>query len=184
MNHKGTMLLETERLILRKFKCSDIETMYHNWANDDEVTKFLTWPTHENSQVTAVILESWIAEYNEMDTYKWCIEFKETGEAIGSISIVSINQNVNSLEIGYCIGQKYWNHGLTSEAVRRVVDYLFSHIEANRIEAHVDPRNNSSAAVLVKAGFIETGLRRQVAINNMGICDVVTYEILQEDYRK
>ena len=46
MNHLGTVVLETTRLILRRFTIEDAEGMYRNWASEDEVTKFLTWPTH------------------------------------------------------------------------------------------------------------------------------------------
>lgn len=46
MNHLGTVVLETTRLKLRRFTIEDAEGMYRNWASEDEVTKFLTWPTH------------------------------------------------------------------------------------------------------------------------------------------
>ena len=48
MNHIGTIRLETDRLILRRFTMDDAEGMLNNWASDDEVTKYLTWPTHQN----------------------------------------------------------------------------------------------------------------------------------------
>jgi ribosomal-protein-alanine N-acetyltransferase len=47
MTHRDTVTLETERLILRRFEFDDAEAMYRNWANDPEVTKFMTWPTHD-----------------------------------------------------------------------------------------------------------------------------------------
>ncbi len=62
------------------------------------------------------------------------------------------------------------------------MEFLFSKVSANRIEAHVDPRNEGSGAVLVKSGFRYIGLRRQVAINNTGRCDIINYEILRDDY--
>ncbi|MDD5985055.1 MAG: GNAT family N-acetyltransferase, partial [Turicibacter sp.] len=48
LTHKGTQRIETERLILRPFKLSDANDMFKNWASDDEVTKYLTWPTHSS----------------------------------------------------------------------------------------------------------------------------------------
>ena len=44
MKHIGTKTYETERLILRPFTEDDAEAVFHNWASDDEVTKYLTWP--------------------------------------------------------------------------------------------------------------------------------------------
>ena len=48
MEHLGTRKLETERLILRQFTIDDAEYIFKNWANDNEVTKYLTWPSHKN----------------------------------------------------------------------------------------------------------------------------------------
>ena len=94
MNHKGTILLETNRLILRKFVIEDAEAMYHNWASEDEVAKFLTWPTHSDVEVTRAVLSSWIADYHKADYYNWAIELKEIGEVIGNISFVHIKENI------------------------------------------------------------------------------------------
>ncbi|MBR2067612.1 MAG: GNAT family N-acetyltransferase, partial [Solobacterium sp.] len=48
MKHLGTKTIETSRLILRKLNDDDAEAMFRNWASDNEVTKYLTWPTHNN----------------------------------------------------------------------------------------------------------------------------------------
>ena len=52
LNHKGTQTIETSRLILRQARIEDADIMFHNWANDAEVTKYLTWPPHGNIEVT------------------------------------------------------------------------------------------------------------------------------------
>ena len=46
MNHIGTQTIETERLILRRLRPEDAQAMFDNWASDDEVTKFMMWPTY------------------------------------------------------------------------------------------------------------------------------------------
>lgn len=65
MNHKGTIQLETERLILRRFTIDDAPAMYKNWASDPEVTKFMTWPTHKDVGVSKWVLDSWIPSYEK-----------------------------------------------------------------------------------------------------------------------
>lgn len=109
MKHLGTKTIETDRLILRRFQMEDAEKMYQNWASDPEVTKFLTWPTHESVEVTKKVLESWISDYEKPDDYQWCMALKESGEPIGSISVVAQNEKAESAEIGYCIGKAYWH---------------------------------------------------------------------------
>ncbi|MBQ1826989.1 MAG: GNAT family N-acetyltransferase, partial [Erysipelotrichaceae bacterium] len=63
MNKAGTQRIETERLVLRRFRIEDAQNMYDNWASDPEVTRFLTWPVHQNVEGTRSLLESWIAQY-------------------------------------------------------------------------------------------------------------------------
>lgn len=52
MNHKGTVTLETERLILRRFTANDVENAFKNWTSNDNVTKYLRWETHSDISVT------------------------------------------------------------------------------------------------------------------------------------
>ena len=51
MNHIGTREIATERLTLRRFEIEDAENMFYNWANDPEVTQYLTWPAHESVEL-------------------------------------------------------------------------------------------------------------------------------------
>ena len=52
MNHKGTIELQTERLILRRFRQDDAQDVFDNWANDKDVTKHLSWTPHGNVEAT------------------------------------------------------------------------------------------------------------------------------------
>lgn len=80
MLHCGTQRLETERLILRKFTKEDAAAMYKNWASDDEVTKYLTWSTHSNIDVSKNVLEDWVNSYSDDKYYQWAIVLKENGD--------------------------------------------------------------------------------------------------------
>ena len=101
MNNLGTVTIETDRLILRRFKTEDAEAMYKNWACDTEVTKYLTWPAHSSVDITKGILEEWISDYNSNDSYNWAITLKENGDyPIGSLGAVDKNEKVNMDHIG------------------------------------------------------------------------------------
>ena len=63
LTHKGTQTIETPRLILRRARQEDAEPMFHNWASDPEVTKFVTWPTHSNTAVSEMVIGGWLQEY-------------------------------------------------------------------------------------------------------------------------
>jgi ribosomal-protein-alanine N-acetyltransferase len=182
MNHEGTKRIETDRLILRQFVLEDSEDVYRNWANDDEVTKFLTWPTHPDTEVSAKVIKSWVEEYSKPDFYQWAIELKSMNEVIGSISAVRINEEINSVEIGYCIGRKFWKQGITSDALNALIKFFFEEVKVNRIEAKHDPNNPNSGRVMMKCGLKLEGTCRKASKNNLGICDISIYGILADDY--
>lgn len=182
MKHCGTQRIETERLLLRRFVGEDAEAMYNNWASDDEVTKYLTWPTHPNVDVSKFVLEDWVASYSDETSYQWAIVFKENGdEPIGSISVVHRNEDVSMVQIGYCIGRSWWHQGITTEALKAVMDFFYDVVGANRIEAKHDPRNPNSGKVMEKCGMKYEGTLRSADRNNQGICDISYYAMLKSE---
>jgi len=184
MKNLGTKTIETQRLMLRKFILNDADDMYGNWANDDEVTKHLTWPTHTDVEVTKKVLNQWIIEYEDDTNYQWGIELKENKEVIGSIGVVNSNNSIDSIELGYCIGRKYWNHGITCEALAALIKFFFEEVEVKRIEARHDSNNPNSGKVMMKCGLKYEGKRIKADKNNSGICDISLYGMTVDDYNK
>lgn len=182
MVHKGTVTLETDRLILRKFRTEDAEAMYRNWAGDSEVTKFLTWPTHTGPEVTKSILSEWNDQYGQPDFYNWAIEWKETREPVGSISVVEVKENADCVQVGYCISRSLWHQGITSEAMEELIRFLFEEVQVGCVAARHDPRNPNSGKVMKKCGMKYDGTLRHCDRNNQGICDASYYSLLREEY--
>ena len=185
MKHLGTVTLETERLILRKTLEDDYEPMFRNWANDERVTKYMTWAPYESAEQLKNTYHQYLLESQKKpDFYDWKIVLKKTNEPIGAISVVSMREDIKSAEIGYCLGFNWWHKGITTEAFRRVIQFLFEEVEVNRICATHDPRNPHSGDVMKKCGLQYEGTLRQAGQNMQGICDVAHYAILKEDYFK
>ena len=182
MRHCGTKTIETERLILRRFSAEDAEAMFRNWASDPEVTRFLTWPAHSSADVSRKVIGDWIPCYAKDDYYQWAVVLKENGgEPIGSISAVSMNDDVSSVQIGYCIGREWWHRGITSEALKAVMDLFFDEVGANRVECRHDPRNPRSGMVMKRCGMKYEGTMRSSDRNNQGICDACWYAVLKNE---
>jgi len=179
MKHLGTKRIETERLILRPFTMDDVEAMFHNWASDAEVTKYLTWPAHSSVEVSKMVLSDWVSHYGEDTYYQWAIVPKELGQPIGSISVVARNDAAELVHIGYCIGRNWWHQGYTSEALKAVMDFFFDEVGVNRVETRHDPNNPNSGRVMVKCGMKFEGTLRQSDRNNQGICDASWYGLLK-----
>ena len=181
MNKTGTQRLETHRLILRRYRIEDAEDMFNNWASDPEVTKFLTWPTHSNVEVTRMLLNNWISRYDDGGYFNWAIEWKETGSVIGNIAVVKLNEQTEAADMGYCMSRAFWGRGIMPEALRAVMDYLFDTVGMSRIAACHDVNNPKSGRVMEKAGMKTEGIFRGAGKNNIGICDEVWHAALRSD---
>lgn len=175
MKHIGTQTLATKRLTLRRFTQEDAESMYYNWANDPEVTKYLTWTPHVNVEETQQVIKQWEADYEKTDFYQWAIELNDMEQPIGSISAVKVMDNIDAVEIGYCIGKNYWHQGYTSEALAEVMRFFFEEVGANRICATHDTENPNSGKVMEKCGLIPEGVCKKAGRNNTGIVDIAIY---------
>ncbi|MBR3196505.1 MAG: GNAT family N-acetyltransferase, partial [Clostridia bacterium] len=171
MNKAGTQRIETDRLILRRFRLEDAEDMYANWASDPEVTRFLTWPAHSSVDVTKSLLADWISRYEDGGYFNWVMEHKDIGKAIGNISVVRLKESIDAAEMGYCMSRAYWGQELMPEALRAVMDYLFDVVGLNRVAACHDANNPKSGRVMAKAGMKQEGILRAAGKNNLGICD-------------
>ena len=145
------LTLETDRLILRPFELDDAESMFNNWASDEEVTKYLTRITHKSIEETKEILAFWVNQYEKEERINFAIVYKENNELIGGIDVVGYLEGVPV--IGYNLSRKYWNKGIMTEACKRVIELLFSlNHEKIIIEAMVE--NIGSNRVIQKCGGV------------------------------
>lgn len=183
LTHKGTQRIETERLILRPFTLSDANDMFKNWASDDEVTKYLTWPTHSSIEVSEMIIDSWVAAYEDSRYYQWAIELEESHEVIGSISLMNVDDEKECGEIGYCIGRRYWNQGIVTEAFQALIPFCLNEIGIERLVARHDVNNPASGRVMQKCFLTYEGTLRKVEKNSQGeFIDCCYYSILKDEY--
>ncbi len=72
--------------------------MYNNWASDPAVTEFLTWTVHPGADFTRTLLKDWIDNYEDGGYFNWVIELRENGHAIGNISVVKLDENIEAAE--------------------------------------------------------------------------------------
>lgn len=182
MNHIGTQTIETERLILRRLNDGDAQAMFDNWASDDEVTRFMTWPAYHSVEDVGKYIAYVCNNYLNNHCYDWAIELKAVGQPIGSISVVNMDELTECVEVGYCLGKNWWHQGIMTEAFGAVIAFLFEQVGVRRVEARHDPRNPHSGGVMRKCGLQYEGTLRQRGVNNQGIGDVAYYGILREEY--
>ena len=185
MKHTGTVLIQTERLILRPFRPEDAKLVYKNWASDPAVSEHLTWRAHQNEGVTRTVVNSWIKDCRKPHGYHWCITLKGSDEPVGGIDVVSSDEHLASAELGYCLTRRLWGQGYTTEALIAVLEHLLGPVEYERVVARHDTGNPASGAVMIKAGMVFEGVMHRAAKTNMGAyCDLAVYAALRGDWAR
>lgn len=179
----GSKTLESERLILRKYQKGD-EVDIFDYAKEDEVSLYLTWPTHQSIETSKKILNIWLEEYNNKETFRWAIIYKKDNKLIGGIDSVNLFKDESdnyTIELGYVLNKKYWNKGIMSEALSLVRDYLFNECKTSKILIRCNEQNIASYKVMLKAGFIDKGKRNESLIKGKNVKLIYT-ELTYEEY--
>lgn len=145
-------IIETPRMILRTVRMDDAEDIYA-YAKDEVVARFMSWRAHKNIDETKELIAGWLDDDGSSGGLGWTIELKETGKAVGAISLWEIDHVEKNAEISYSLGADYWGRGLMTEACTAVIRYAFDnmHLESLRSKHHED--NPTSGRVMIKAGM-------------------------------
>lgn len=183
MKYLGTKELETERLFLRRATKEDSVEAYNNWCNSDIVDKYVLWKQHESQEVTFNLYSEWEKQYEEPTTFRWIVGLKDTNELIGTIDVSKKFLKFGTCEIGYCYGEKFWNKGYATEALKAVIKYLFEECDAELVCAEFMDNNPASGKVMAKAGLKYEGLLRSRVIDKLNRRnDLLSYSITKEEY--
>lgn len=153
INHKGSIRLETDRLVLRPFKVSDAQEVFDTWTNDDEVSRFMRWTTHKNVEETKTWLREEENNCKSKEYYTWGITLKQTGKLIGSIAAFLRPNEDNRYEVGYGLGKDYWGQGYATEALKCVMDFLINEVGIKNFICKHAKLNPASGSVMQKVGF-------------------------------
>jgi Acetyltransferases, including N-acetylases of ribosomal proteins len=167
MNNCGTKKLETKRLILRKFAFEDTEQVFLNWASDGKATEYFAFGPDKSVEETKVNIEGWINEYDKENKYIWCIQEKNSNQLIGTITADMPYKELQTCEVAYIIGSKWWNKGYATEALIEVIRYLLIEEGVYLVEAKHNSDNVASGKVLLKAGMRKETELRGRRINKM-----------------
>ena len=152
--------LRTARLILRPFVLEDAPVV-QQLAGDRAVANTTLAIPHPYEDGVA---EAWIAAHSQ--------QFQERKKCIFAVTLRDVPQVIGALELGltlpdacgelgYWIGQAFWNRGYCTEAAHAVVNYGFSGLGLNRIQGRHLTRNTASGRVLLKLGLHHEGRLRQ-----------------------
>lgn len=146
------MRIETERLILRPWRETDLADLYA-YAKVDGVGQMAGWMPHRSIAESKSVLDSFI---NGKKTL--ALEWKESGRVIGSLGLEEMDPDPivgerYGRELGYVLSREYWGMGLMSEAVQAVIRYCFGVLDLDYLTCGHFVQNARSQRVIEKAGF-------------------------------
>lgn len=155
-----SLMIEGRIINLRTLRNSDAYSIYKN-AKDREVTMYTRLPYPYRLKYAHDFVRSCQEQYKKKTAFELGIESKITGKIIGMISLVNIDYEHRSGEVGYWLGNQYWRRGITKEALSLILDFGFNNLELIRIYAKVLHPNLASIRLLQSAGFRYEGRVRK-----------------------
>lgn len=147
--------LETPRLLIRPWSVDDAEALF-KYASDGRVSELALWPTHTSLEMSREVIEKFFIP----NTDTFAIVLKSSDEAIGCIGLVPEGDEhypvgESEREVGYWVGYPYWNKGLTSEALKAMVNHYDGLDILRSLLITTDAKNTASRRVAEKCGFVK-----------------------------
>ncbi len=177
-----TPTLHTGRLLLRPFDDTDADDLSALHTNS-LVMRYWDGPVWTERGRA----ERFIATCREMAAkgtgVRLAVDRVSDGRFIGWCTLQRWNPEYRSASLGYCFNDAAWGHGYATEAARMLLGWAFDTLDLNRVQAEVDTRNNASARVLEKLGFVREGTLREDCIVNDEVSDSWVYGLLRREWR-
>jgi RimJ/RimL family protein N-acetyltransferase len=147
MRAERFVALESERLLLRRFRETDLAT-FLAYRNDPEVARYQDWEGSTEEEALRVIH---VSEHEEPfapgEWFQFAVALKETEQLVGDLGF-RVGEDGRQAEVGYTLAREHWGNGYASEAVIRLLDHAFGVLGLHRVSAVVDQENLPSIALL------------------------------------
>ena len=150
-------MIETERLVLRRWKEDDAAALY-GCASDGRVSRLVLWPRHTSVEMSREV----IMRFFLPNPHVFAIVPKDSDNPIGCIGLVPDGDEhyvtaPAEREVGYWIAYPCWGKGLTTEALKGFISYCRTELRLESLLITTDSRNMASRRVAEKCGFEFTG---------------------------
>ena len=158
MNVQPPTIIDTARLHLRRPVADDSATIFAQWAQDREVTRYLTWKPHTSLAQTQEFVRRCAAVWTDGAAFPWIVRLNEDDQIVG---MIELRVKGHRADIGYVIARRWWGQGIAAEAAGAVVGWAMAQSSIFRVWAVCDCDNRASARVLEKAGMQREGVLRR-----------------------
>jgi RimJ/RimL family protein N-acetyltransferase len=147
------VVLETERLRLRKLNTADAPTICRLLNEPSFLENIGDRGVRTIEDACHYLQSGPMTMYLEHGFGLWMTELRETGEPVGICGLLK-RPTLDDVDVGYALFPSYWGRGFASEAVRATMEYANATLGRNRVVAIVSPHNERSKALLRKLGFV------------------------------
>ncbi|HEX2853291.1 MAG TPA: GNAT family N-acetyltransferase [Opitutaceae bacterium] len=146
----------TARLSARKPRVDDAPAVFESYANDPEVTRYLSWRAYERVEPLKVFLAEIISHWEKGESHlAWLLCLKGSDRPIGSIGVTF---DGGKAMFGYVFAKKFWGRGFATEALTFLVDWSLAQPGISRAWAYCDVEHPASVRVMEKSGMVREGL--------------------------
>ncbi len=145
------IVLETERLILRRLTRDDVDELAALYADPDVMRHFEGTRTREQA---AAEIEEILGWYERAGVHFWGTILRENGRFIGRCGLLpQMVEGCRDYEVAYMLARSCWGRGLATEAARAIRDHGLLTLGFRRVISLIDPRNHASIRVAEKNGM-------------------------------
>lgn len=173
--------LETERLVLRRFRKEDVDDLFEVTSNK-KVAEASDFNVHETKEDTLIEIETAIQDYDTYDAC-WAIEEKADHKVIGYINMINVSLKNKQCTLFWALNQKYWKLGYSEEILKVLIKYLFEEHPFEIIIVKYYNDTHFDNHILENVGMKRDAILRYRRINSLtGEKDsLVIYSILKEE---
>lgn len=173
--------LRSERLLLRPLTPADAAAVFATYSDPEVVRYWSGSPWTDLARADEYIAKG-AADIAGGSAMRLGVEIAATGEWAGQVSLHQFDAQNRRCEVGYALHPTHWGHGYIAEALDTVLEFGFTTLDLNRVEADIDPRNAASRRAVERCGFVEEGLLRERWLVAGEVCDTVLYGLLRRDW--
>lgn len=178
MQKNRVPLLFSDRLIFEPMSLKFATYNYVSWLNDTSVNQYL----EVGKKNTLQVLEGYLKQTIENDTYFWAIVLKESNKHIGNIKIDPINCKHGYGEYGIMMGDKTeWNKGYAKEASKTIIKFCFETLNLRKINLGVVEANIAALEMYKKLGFEIEGIYKNHCIYDGFLHNIVRMAIFNKN---
>lgn len=172
-----------ENFYLREQNLNDIQDFLDYYSNP-EVCKYILASIPKNIYEAEIELKYWIDLYRNRKTIYWAIARKSDNKMIGAAGFNNWDHYNNRTEISYDLAREYWHQGICSKALKKIVDFAFTKMQLNRIQASTLKENIGSIKVLEKTGFTYDGTLQEYRYHMGKYYNIELYAITYKLWRQ